>query len=166
MKKHIANIITGFRILFSGLLIFLPVFSRGFYVTYFVCGISDMIDGTIARKTDSTSEFGARLDTVADFLFFVVSLIKIIPLIHIEKWAWIWIGAIVLIKIIGFIWGIISEKKLIFLHTTMNKITGLLLFILPLTISLIELKYSLIAVCLIATFSAVQEGYFIITKRI
>ena len=69
MGKHIANIITGFRILCSILLMFFPVFSAQFYITYLLCGVSDMVDGTVARKTNSISEFGARFDTVADFVF-------------------------------------------------------------------------------------------------
>ena len=43
----------------------------------------------------------------------------------------------------------------------MNKITGLLLFLLPLTLNIIEIKYSSAIVCAVATFSAVQEGHFI-----
>ena len=69
MKKHIANIITGSRIVFSFPLLFIPLSSAWFYMFYLLCGFSDMIDGTVARKTKSVSEFGARLDTVSDFVF-------------------------------------------------------------------------------------------------
>ena len=124
-----------------------------------------MVDGTIAKKTNSVSEFGARLDTVADFLFFAVTLIKLLPVIHIPKWIWVWIVIITIIKIFNVILGFIYKKKLISLHTVMNKITGLLLFVLPLTLEFIEIKYCLIAVCIIATISAIQEGYFIIKER-
>ena len=37
----------------------------------------------------------------------------------------------------------------------------MLVFLLPLTVFLIEMKYSAMAVCSIATFSAIQEGYYI-----
>ena len=78
MIKNVANILTGFRILGSILLFFFPVFSEAFYGIYLLCGFSDMIDGTIARKTNSTSEFGSKLDTVADLVFVAVSLIKLL----------------------------------------------------------------------------------------
>ena len=120
-----------------------------------------MVDGAIARKTNSTSEFGARFDTVADFIFVVVSLIKFLPLIHIPRWLLIWIVAIIIIKILNIIQGFIHKKKLISLHTIMNKITGMLLFLLPLTLHFVESKYSSVVVCSIATFSAIQEGYYI-----
>ena len=165
MKKQIANLITSRRILLSIILLFCPVFSVCFYGIYLLCGFTDMVDGTVARKTNSVSEFGARLDTVADFLFFAVTLIKLLPIIHIPKWIWVWIVVIAIIKICNIILGFIYKKKLISLHTVMNKITGLLLFLLPLTLSVIELKNSLIAVCIVATMSAIQEGYLIIKER-
>jgi len=161
MIKHIANTVTGCRILGSILLLFFPVFSAEFYIMYIICGFSDMTDGTIARKTNSVSESGAKLDTVADLVFVTVSLIKILPAINVPQWLWIWGVIIAIIKIINIIRGYISEKQFISLHTTMNKITGLLLFLLPLTLSFAEVKYSSIAVCSIATFAAIQEGYYI-----
>ena len=165
MKKHIANIITSCRILLSITLLFCPVFSVCFYSTYILCGFTDMVDGTIARKTNAVSEFGARLDTTSDFLFFAVTLIKLMPVIHIPKWIWVWIVIIAIIKIFNVILGFIYTKKLISLHTVMNKITGLLLFLIPLALQFIEIKYSLIAVCIVATISAIQEGYYIRTGQ-
>ena len=162
MAKYIANILTGFRILGSILLLFFPAFSVGFYIIYLFCGFSDMIDSTIARKTNSTSEFGAKIDTVADLLFVAASIIRLLPAIHIPRWLWIWGGGIAVIKIINIILGYASKKQLISLHSIMNKITGLLLFLLPLTLSFIEAKYSSAAVCSIATFAAIQEGVYVI----
>jgi CDP-diacylglycerol--glycerol-3-phosphate 3-phosphatidyltransferase len=124
-----------------------------------------MIDGTIARKTHSTSKFGSQLDTFADLIFAVVSLIILLPAIRIPWWLWIWGGVIAIIKISNIIWGYVSEKQFISLHTSMNKATGLLLFLLPLTISFVEWKYIAIAVCSIATISAIQEGVYVVTDR-
>ena len=77
-----ANIITGFRVLISIALLFCPVFSPVFYILYLTGGLSDMIDGTIARKMNTVTEFGARFDTAADFVFVVVCLIKLLPVIN------------------------------------------------------------------------------------
>ena len=165
MVKHIANLITGCRILGSILLLFFPAFSAAFYVIYLFCGFSDMIDGTIARKTGSTSKFGSQLDTIADLVFVAVSLVKLLPVIHIPGWLWVWSGVIAVIKISNIIWGFVSKKRFIALHTIMNKVTGLLLFLLPLTISFVEPKYTAIIVCSVATFSAIQEEIWVITDR-
>ena len=163
MAKHLANILTGCRILGSILLLVFPAFPVAFYITYLFCGLSDMIDGTIARKTNSTSKFGSQLDTIADLIFVAASLFKLLPAIHIPGWLWIWGGVIAVIKISNIIWGYVSKKQFISLHTIMNKVTGLLLFLLPLTVSFVELKYIAIAVCSIATLSAIQEWFYVIT---
>ena len=164
MIKHIANIISGCRILGSGLLLFFPTFSVEFYIIYIICGFSDMIDGTIARKTNSTSKLGAKIDTIADIAFITSCMIKILPTIDIPQWLWIWSIVIASIKIGNIIWGYVSKNEFISLHTAMNKITGLLLFITPFTFSIVELQYSFAAVCSIATFAAIQEGRYIATN--
>ena len=164
MIKHIANIVTGCRILGSVLLLFFPAFSVEFYIVYIICGLTDMIDGTIARKTNSASELGAKIDTIADLAFVTVSLVKILPTFPIPRWLWIWGIVIAIVKVGNILWGYVSKKQFISLHTSMNKITGLLLFLLPLTSSFIEMKYSFIVVCSIATFAAIQEGIYIATN--
>ncbi|MDO5132671.1 MAG: CDP-alcohol phosphatidyltransferase family protein [Eubacteriales bacterium] len=160
-----ANIITGFRILISIAMLFCPVFSPVFYMLYLIAGLSDMIDGTIARKMNTVSESGARFDTLADTVFVVVCMIKLLPVISMPAWLCGWIVMIALIKIINIISGYIVQKKLAAVHSVMNKVTGVLLFILPLTLSFVPLKYSAVAVCAIATFAAVQEGHFIRKKE-
>ena len=164
MTKHIANIITIYRILGSILLLVFPAFSLEFCIAYLLCGFSDMIDDTIARKTNSMSKFGCKLDTVADLIFVAVSLFRLLPVIQIPQWLWIWGGVIAIIKISNIILGYISKKQFISLHTIMNKATGMLLFLLPLTIFFVELKYIAIVVCSIATLSAIQEVFYVITE--
>ena len=165
MKKYIANIITGSRIAFSLPLLFTPLTSAWFYILYLFCGLTDMIDGTIARKTNAASEFGSKLDTVADFVLVVVCLIKLLPMIHIPVWIWIWIAVIAVIKTVNFAWGFVYRKKLVALHTVLNKATGTLLFLLPFTLQSVEPTYSFAVVCIIATIAAIQEGYYTIYKN-
>ena len=147
MKKHIANIITGSRIAFSLLLLFIPLSSAWFYVFYLLCGVSDMVDGTVARRMGSASEFGARLDTVSDFVFMIVALIKFVPYLHIPTWVWIWIGIIAMMKLGNVVLGFVCTKKFVSPHTVLNKIAGLLLFLLPVTISFVDLTYTFPVVC-------------------
>ena len=124
-----------------------------------------MIDGTIARKTKSITAFGSRLDSVADFVFVVAALIKLLPAMNIPNWLWCCVFVIVLVKIINLILGFLRNRRLTFEHTAMNKFTGFLLFLLPLTVSIIDLKYGANVVCVIAACSAIQEGYYIKTGR-
>lgn len=161
-----ANLITSIRILCSIALLFFPAFSPSFYALYIVAGVSDMIDGTVAKKTGAVSEFGSKLDTAADFVLAAACLIKLIPVLDIPPWLLIWIAIIAMIKIINIVSGYVMYKEFVAVHTAMNKVAGILLFILPLTSALFDLKYSGVFVSAAATFAAVQEGHYIRTNRV
>ena len=160
-----ANIITSLRILLSFILLFCPTFSPAFFVLYIAAGVSDMIDGAVARKTETVSEFGSRLDTGADFVFAAVCLIKLLPVLHIPAWLYIWIAIIALIKVANIAAGFIRQKEFLSVHSVINKVTGGLLFVFPLTLAFIDLRYSAAVVCLVATIAAVYEGYLIQAGR-
>ena len=158
-----ANAISAGRIILSIVLLFVPTRSPAFYVFYILAGLTDMIDGAVARKTYTASEFGAKLDTAADIVFVIICLIKFVPCIIIPAWLYVWIAIIALIKLLNIVSGFIKQKKFVAVHSIMNKIVGVVLFILPLTFSVLPLKYSGAAVCAIATFAAIQEGHLIRT---
>ena len=136
-------------------------------ITFFrmAAGIVLLLCPVFARKTDTVSELGARLDTMADFVLVVVCLIKLLPILRIPAWLYAWIGIIAFIKVANIISGFTTQKKLVAVHSVMNKAAGALLFLLPLTIPVLSLKYSAIVVCAVATFAAIQEGQFIRTGR-
>lgn len=160
-----ANAITGLRILVTAVLLFCPAFSPSFYALYLIAGLSDMADGIIARKTNTVSEFGSRFDGAADFVFVVVCLLKILPVIDIPLWLYVWTAIIALIKIINIMSGYVIQKRYAVVHSNMNKVTGVLLFMLPVILTIVPLNYLGIPICSVATFAAVQEGYFIRTGK-
>ena len=160
-----ANTITCIRIICSAVLLFCPVPSLSFYVLCIIAGITDMIDGAVARKTNTAGEFGARLDTAADSVFVIVCLIKLIPVLDIPVWLYIWIAVIALIKGINIVSGFIICKRFVAVHTVVNKLTGVLLFVLPLTFPVIDLKYSAVVACTAATFAAIHEGHCIRIRK-
>ena len=161
-----ANAISIFRIAASIVLLFCPVFSPAFYACYIMAGLSDMLDGFVARKTNTASRFGAKLDTIADYMFVAICLIKLLPVLSIPAWLYVWIGIIAFIKAVNIVSGFAVQKTFISVHSAMNKVTGVLLFLLPLTIPVLPLKYSAIVVCAIATFAAIQEGHLIRTGEL
>ena len=164
-QSNLANLITIVRIICSIVLLFFPALSAAFYALYIVAGVSDMIDGAVARKTGTVSDFGSKLDTAADFVLVVVCLIKLIPVIQIPVWLIVWIIVIAIIKAVNLISGYVLWKRIIVLHTVMNKVTGMMLFILPLTLTIIDVKYSGAVVSIAATFAALQEGHLIRTGK-
>ena len=160
-----ANIITSCRVLCSMLLLFFSMTSIPFYVLYLFCGLSDVLDGIIARKTHAVSVFGAKLDTFADSIFVAILLIKIWLEMDVSIWLWIWIVTIGGIKTVNVIGGFVLAKRFIVEHTILNKVTGVLLFLLPFTLVWVDLNYSAMVVCVVATISAIQEGCYIIKGR-
>ncbi len=131
-----ANILTLSRIGLALLLLFSPALYLPFLGLYSIAGLMDMLDGYVARKTGTASEVGEKTDTVVDFVFTAVCLIKLLPIIDLPAFLLIWTGIIALIKLINIISGFVVRKKLVVLHTVLNKLSGLLLFLLPLTLPL------------------------------
>ena len=120
-----------------------------------------MIDGAVARKTGTVSEFGSRLDMIADIVFVAVCLIKVIPVLDVPVWLYIWITIIAFIKVANIAVGYIRQKEFISVHSLMNKMTGGLLFVFPLTLVYMDLRYSATVVCMVATVAAIQEWYLV-----
>ena len=132
-----ANAITISRIVSSLILLLCPTLSASFYCVYVLTGITDFLDGFIARRTRTTSQLGAKIDMMADTIFVVVCLIKFLPEIRFPLWIYTWI---VVVAIINFILGFMVNKKYPAVHSVMNKITGVILFLLPLTFARIDLR--------------------------
>ena len=123
-----------------------------------------MLDGFIARKSKNKSRIGAQLDSAADIIFVTVAMIKILPILNLTNGMIIWAALIVSIKIVNVICGYIYYKKIVLPHTIANKITGFILFVAPFVIINAHLVAFEIIICSIATFAAIQEGYYIRTR--
>lgn len=163
--KHLPNAISALRFLGAVCLLFFGVESCAFWFIYCVCGISDMVDGYLARKIGCESKTGALLDSLADLVFVVCCCFKLIPALAFPKWLWVWGGVIVATKIINQISALVMFKKCVFPHTIANKVTGVLLFVgVPLTLFL-ESIVPMVIIAVVATFAAVQEGHFIRTEK-
>ena len=161
--KHLPNIITALRIVGSIDLLFCNVAGWQFWTLYAICGISDMIDGWLARKLHIESKTGSVLDSIADLSFVACCAIKLLPMLSIPSWLWIWAGIIVIIKLVNLISSLIIFKKFYWPHSIANKLTGFLLFLTVPLISWCIIPIAIVAI--IATFAAVQEGNYIGTRR-
>ena len=161
--KHIPNILSALRILGAICLLFFSPAGVAFWIIYGLGGISDMLDGFLARKLHAESQAGAVLDSVADICFVACCAIKLFPVLQIPTWLWIWAGVLVLIKLVNQISALVVCKRFCFPHTLANKVTGLLLFIsVPMAFwSIIPIAI----VAVVATFAAIQEGHFIRTRK-
>ena len=135
MKRFLSlpNILTSVRIVCAVLMPFFALPSTGFYIIYTLGGLTDAVDGTVARKLKLESEFGAKLDSVADLLFYAVMLLKLLPYLIVMLPAWLWwsVGAVLAVRAASYIAALCKYKRFASLHTWLNKATGLALFPAP-----------------------------------
>ena len=171
MKKSIAtvaNVVTCIRIICGVILLFCRPFSQRFYLVYMIGGLSDILDGFIARRLKTESELGARLDTIADIVFAIAVLVKVLNGVYVPLWLIIWIICIAVIKCVNIISGIVISGHFVTEHTLLNKACGVLLFAVPLCIGRFPWQPVAVLVilsCAVATAAAVQEGHYIRTGK-
>jgi CDP-diacylglycerol--glycerol-3-phosphate 3-phosphatidyltransferase len=162
--KQLPNIITSLRIAGSLGLLFCDVANNTFWLVYGLCGISDIVDGWLARKLKCVSKTGALLDSVADICFVACCAWKLLPILELSQWLWLWAGVIVVIKAVNQISALVMYRRCYFPHTLANKATGFLLFIaVPMTFCTV---IPITIVAAIATFAAICEGHIIRTNII
>ena len=157
VKRTIPNLLTYLRMVCAIVLLFFRPLSVWFFVLYAIAGLSDMLDGYFARRFQAQSELGARLDSAADFLLCVVLLIVLIPFYHWPLWVILWIAAIAVIRLAALLVCYLRFRQFAFLHTSLNKATGFLLFLSPVLFWLFGLNATAIILCLVATISALEE---------
>ncbi|MGN1164284.1 MAG: CDP-alcohol phosphatidyltransferase family protein [Candidatus Ornithospirochaeta sp.] len=153
-----ANLLSASRIAAAVFLLFFPPLSREFFALYLYCGISDIMDGFIARRTGTESKFGSSLDTAGDIVFASVALLKICPVLALDKWIlWVTI-AIATIKVATIICGYWKSREFVAVHSALNKGVGFLLFVYPLLTSFSFSKYLLVVLVSMALAAALDEG--------
>ncbi|MBQ4468198.1 MAG: CDP-alcohol phosphatidyltransferase family protein [Firmicutes bacterium] len=129
-NKNLPNIISISRILGTIWLLLMKPLTTLFMVVYTITGVTDVLDGAIARHYDTTSETGARLDSIADLLFYTLILIRIFPVmwVTLPKTIWIVVAAILIIRFISYTTFAVKRHAFASLHTYWNKFTGLMVF--------------------------------------
>ena len=154
--KHLPNILSSLRIVGAVALLPCDVAGTTFMTLYALCGISDIADGWLARKMKCVTRTGALLDSLADICFVACCAWKLLPILELPQWLWLWAGAIVAIKVVNQLSALVMYGRCCFPHTLANKRAGFLLFIaVPMTF------WSVVPITLVAavaTFAAVQEG--------
>ena len=156
-KRMVADALTVGRMLFSLFLLVFSPFSPLFGILYLLCGITDVLDGFAARRLHTESKKGARLDSAADLFFAVVYAVRILPRLSVPLWIWIWTTVIAAGKLTVIVSASMKAHSLRVEHSIGNKLTGVLLFLLPLSVCTVDVRYGAAAVCTSATITAVME---------
>lgn len=156
--KHMANILSISRIILLPALYFTFHHVLLFSIVYLLCGLSDALDGYIARRTNTQSELGARLDSLADLLFFAVITVSIILLAGSEIRSLLpWAVITTLIRGANLVIAACKYHSFAMLHTWGNKLAGGLLFLTPPLYLIFAEAAVLWPVCIAAVVSAAEE---------
>lgn len=161
MKKFFTapNIITCVRILGTVALVFIEPFCVAFYLIWTICGVSDVLDGTVARMLKKESKFGARLDSIADIMFYLLMLYRVLPTLIavLPRWIWIIVCAIALTRIGAYVTALIKFKRFASLHSYLNKLSGFMLFLVPYFIFMSWFWIYCVVLCGIGLASSIEE---------
>lgn len=157
--KYIPNLLTTLRLLSAAALIFVEPLSATFLVIYTLAGVSDALDGFIARAAGCTSALGAKLDSLADLSFYAVMLLKVFPVMTmlLPSWIWYYVGAVLLVRLVSYSVAAIKFRRFASIHTYLNKTTGLFMFLTPYIISTELFTGFSVFLCSVAALASLEE---------
>ena len=162
--KRIPDLLSMSRIVLCLPLLIVDAMTIPFWVIYLIAGLTDILDGFLARRWGVESKFGAKLDSLADFVFVLTVGYKFFPLLKLPATLWMMIGLIAMMKASNAVSAYLVRQRIEFLHTKTNKLTGFMLFIGMMTIGQSYFIPVAWMIACIALFAALQEGHFIRSK--
>ena len=158
-RAWIPNSLTALRLLGGIALIFLPLPGKAFLIVYCICGLTDLLDGFLARKLGTACSFGAKLDSVSDLTFYIVSMIRMIPFLRRRLPGWIWyiVGFVLALRLTCYLVAAFRLHRFAAVHTIANKATGALVFGIGPMLQLPWLTPYCLIVAAVATYSTLEE---------
>ena len=90
----IPDLLSMSRIVLCLPLLIVDAMTIPFWVIYLIAGLTDILDGFLARRWGVESKFGARLDSLADFVFVIAAGYKLFPYLKLPATLWMMIGLI------------------------------------------------------------------------
>lgn len=162
--KHIPNMLTFARILLSPLLLITEPFTAPFYALYGLCGLTDFLDGKLARRLHAASRTGASLDNIADYTLMGCTLVKVLPALRLTLWVLCWALVMLAAHLASSVIAFVKYRKIVVLHTIANKAVGAACYSVPILAGFVGHSLLIGAVCALACFSVGEELYLIITS--
>ena len=158
-RSMIPNFITMVRIIGSLCLLFVQPLKKPFYIIYTIAGLSDALDGFIARKTNSVSELGSKLDSIADLSFYIVMILRLFPVLweNLPRYIWYMVETVVVLRIASYTISAVKFRRFASLHTYMNKTATLMIFFVPYIINSSFIRIYCTVICVIGILSSIEE---------
>jgi len=180
MTKHIPNILSVSRIPLALSLFFVTRTPVWFIIIYALCGLTDLLDGYIARRFRLQSDIGAKLDTIGDTTLIIViaSSILVFPWIMSNYMPWIryaitenlgriliFVAIIIFVKLLNVVYIKIKFKEFNSVHTIFNKLIAVPIFIaVPVCVAMQRIPNFLIEIICVMMIAAFLEETFIVIR--
>lgn len=158
-RAWIPNTLTALRFLGGIALIFLPLPGKAFFTVYVLCGLTDALDGFLARRLKTACPFGAKLDSIADLTFYTVSLSRMMPILRRRLPGWIWyiVAFVLALRLTSYLVAAFKLHKFAAVHTVANKATGAMVFGVGLVLNLSILTAYCLVLAAVSTYSSAEE---------
>ena len=164
--KHIANMLTGLRIVLSLLILAFLDDRITVFILFTAAGLTDLLDGIIARRTGTASRLGAKLDSAADIVMFGVMIVCAIVRAGVALWALVpWLAAVAAVRVGNLVIAALRFKTFAVIHTWGNKLTGVLIFVAFGVYILADSLAALIPAVAVAGLSALEEMLILLISR-
>lgn len=164
--KWIPNFITISRMFLSLMLPFIIHQPELFLFVFLLCGITDILDGYLARKWGVNNNLGAKLDSIADTMLFLIMTYLAIRLLgdRISSFIPI-ILVIIVVRFFNVIFAYTKYGCFLMVHTLANKATGLCIYGVILIYQIIPRMEFVWIAFTIAFLSAIEETLLHITQK-
>ncbi len=158
-KWSAADTVTALRIVLAIPLLFLSPQSLWFLCVYTLAGLTDALDGFLARKSGTAGDFGARLDSIADLSFYGIMFIRCLPLLFrtLPRFIWYGVAAALVLRVAAYATAAIKYHRFASLHTWLNKLTGAAVFLLPYGLALSQATVFGLIACMLAFAASLEE---------
>lgn len=154
----IPNALSVSRIFAAVALMFAVPLTMAFWILYAWCGLSDIVDGPIARRQGSASNFGATLDAVGDVTLVIALIVAFFPaIIAMGKQ-----GAIALLLAlccrVTVLTMLARERGPEGLHSNPARALGIFLFVCPIAVAIWGFAPVFLIACTVTVVVSACEG--------
>ena len=159
LKRNAANMITLVRIPCALGIVMSEPFSVMFYTFLTIGGLSDALDGAVARRISGDSPLGATLDSISDLCFFGSTVFSVI----LKEYGQIGLSAklvfslVVVTRLISYLIQLVKFRQMAPLHTLLNKFASISIFILLFLIPFIGITAAVIIASAIGIVGGIEE---------
>jgi phosphatidylglycerophosphate synthase len=161
------NALSAARLVGSPLLLWMsPQLELHWTIAIFaVLGLTDWLDGFLARRWNQTTEFGSMLDGLADLVFYPCAaglLLLWFPQYLLPNTPFIILTGITLLAVIGVSWKVCG--RIVLLHTHLSRCAAVFVYLAVLASLVTDTTLLIRAIALLYTL-AFLEGMLIFWKR-